>query len=442
MSLSNSGTDGRESRNERLCKHLDVLGWSIRGFARRVRERCLMVGLPNTVSPSTVSRWCANRTVPGAELAAPACHVLSSALRQRVTPESLGWPADTADVAAESLRYVDLPHAVRMLSRLWALDAMRTRNVVKSAFSAGVFGFASREALIMPADAELAGHGLYKVASTDIELLEEHTRIYGKRDAEFGGGKFRSVFAGFLDAHATPMLNGSFSTRVGRRLYGSVADAVLAMASMAYDDRLPGLAQRYDLQAMRLAQAIGDRARIARVHIHQARMAATQGGREDVLAHARSAVLAADSAPPLVKAYAAVTEARAWALNDDPGHVLEAVGRARDYFGRGHRSSTPSWLAWFDRGELEGQAAWAFAVAGLAEHGTQALKETSTLPSGRTRDTVELLITGAELARLRGDHVEQSELTQEAAQLSRQLKSKRLAERIKRLTRGEPLRDF
>lgn len=56
MSHSNSGTDGRKSRNERLCKHVDVLGWSIRGFARRVRERCHMVGLQPTASPCDSSR--------------------------------------------------------------------------------------------------------------------------------------------------------------------------------------------------------------------------------------------------------------------------------------------------------------------------------------------------------------------------------------------------
>ncbi|MEU3422625.1 MULTISPECIES: hypothetical protein [Streptomyces] len=44
------------------------------------------------------------------------------------------------------------------------------------------------------------------------------------------------MFASMMETHATPMLNGRFSARIGRRLYGSVVDAVLVMASMAYDD--------------------------------------------------------------------------------------------------------------------------------------------------------------------------------------------------------------
>ena len=440
--MARSGPEVDGARNDALHNFLEQLGWSKRGFALRVRNRCRAVGLSNTVSPSTVGRWCSGDTIPSPALAAAACRVLASGLRQRVTPESLGWPVDTTDIAAESLEYRDLDHAVRMLSKLWELDSMRSRSVFKSSFFPGVFGPASREALVMPPDSEVSGRGTYKVTATDIELLEDHTSLYGKLDAQHGGGKFRSVFAAFLDTHATPLLNGSFSARVGRRLYGSVADAVLAMASMAYDDQLPGLAQRYDLQAMRLTQAIGDRARIARVHIHQARLAAAQGDRKDVLTHARSSVLASDGAPLRVMAYAAITEARAWAFNGDPDQTLDAVTRARVRFDRAVPASNPRWLAWFDRPELEGQAAWALAVVGLAEPGTQALNEALGMPSDRVRDRVELLITAAELARLRGDLSEHAGLAKRAADASRHLMSRRLTARIARLTAGQPLDDF
>jgi transcriptional regulator with XRE-family HTH domain len=438
-----SGSDSdRGGPNEVLGGLLEELGWSIRGFATRVRERCQGLGLQHAVSPSTVSRWCRGETVPSAELASAACRVLSAGLRRPVTPQSLGWPADTADIAAQSLEYRDVAHAVRVLSKLWELDALRRRSVVKHTFFTGAFTPASREALVMPPDAELAGHGEYRVTPADIDLLEDHTVLYGRLEAQHGGGKFRSVFASFLGTHVTPLLHGSFSARTGRRLYGSVADAVLAMASMAYDDRLPGLAQRYDLQAMRLAQAVGDRARIARVHIHQARLAAAQGERRDVLTHARSAVLASEGAPPLVRAYAAVTEARAWAFNRDPEQTLAAVGRARDSFRRAGAVAEPGWIAWFDRPELEGQAAWAFAVAGLPGPGTQALKEALALPGDRTRDSLELLITGAELARLRGDAAEYADLIRRAADAARGLASPRLAARLARLSGNQPLDDF
>jgi hypothetical protein len=137
-----------------------------------------------------------------------------------------------------------------------------------------------------------------------------------------------------------------------------------------------------------------------------------------------------------------VTEARAWALNGHPDHVMAAVKRARDFFSCAQPPAGPAWLEWFDRRELEGQAAWAFAVAGLAEHGVQALKEAAAFSSDCTRDTVELLITEAELARLYGNRAEHSAVARRASQLSQHLMSRRLTERIVRLTVGQPLHDF
>ncbi|MFJ4710169.1 transcriptional regulator [Streptomyces anulatus] len=276
----------------------------------------------------------------------------------------------------------------------------------------------------------------------DIELLDAHTDLYGRTDARHGGGQFRSVFAGFLAAHAVPLLDGSFSAGRGRLLYGSVADAVLALASMAYDDQLPGLAQRYDLQAMRLAQAIGDRGRLARGCIHQARLAAVRGDGREVLTQARSAVVAATGAPALVRAYAAVTEARACAYNGDGAQCRAAVEQARAAFDRAGRGQDPRWLAWLDRPELEGQAAWALAMAGLAEEGESALKVAMGLPAERTRDSVELLITGAELARLRGDHAEWEELLARAKSNAQRLKSRRLTRRLADAAEGGPLHAF
>ncbi|MCX4606961.1 hypothetical protein OG402_41800 [Streptomyces anulatus] len=78
----------------------------------------------------------------------------------------------------------------------------------------------------------------------------------------------------------------------------------------------------------------------------------------------------------------AVTEARAWAwaFNGNAEQTLAAVGRARDCFRRAGPVVEPWWIGWFDRPELETQAAWACAVAGLAGPGIQVLKEALDLP--------------------------------------------------------------
>lgn len=431
------GASRRNHDLERIV--LDELKWSISGFAKRIREHCAATGQPRSVSTSTVSRWYAGAQ-PGPELAAAACYVLARACKRQVTPESLGWQSEEMDVVEQALQYGDLGHAVRMLRRLWQMDAVpRSAAVRRMSFAATP---SAVEALVMLPDTEIAGDGQRRVTVADIELLDAHTDLYGRTDARHGGGQFRSVFAAFLAAHAVPLLEGKYNAARGRLLFGSVSDAVLALASMAYDDQLPGLAQRYDLQAMRLAQAIGDRGRLARGCIHQARLAAVRGDGREVLTHARSAVVAATGAPALVRAYVAVTEARAWAYNGDGAQCRAAVERARVAFERAGRGSDPRWLAWLDRPELEGQAAWALAMAGLAEEGEQALKVAMGLPPERTRDSVELLITGAELARLRGDRAEWEESLAKAKTATQHLKSRRLARRQADAAAGAPLHDF
>lgn len=144
----------------------------------------------------------------------------------------------------------------------------------------------------------------------------------------------------------------------------------------------------------------------------------------------------------LVRAYVAVTEARAWAYNGDGAQCRAAVERARAAFDRAGRGSDPRWLAWLDRPELEGQAAWALAMAGLAEEGEEALKVAMGLPPERTRDSVELLITGAELARLRGDRAGWEESLARAKTATQYLKSRRLARRLADAAAGGPLHAF
>jgi hypothetical protein len=332
---------------------LAELGWSMSGFAERVRMRCRDVGTPRTVSVSTVARWCGG-AVPGPDLSVPACSVLSVALRRHVDPGRLGWPGYGIDVAVEALEYRDLHHAVRVLARLWQVDATAQRSLVCRMSFGPTVASVSQEALVMPPDTDIAGPGDLRISDADIELLEMHTDLYGRMDARHGGGRFRSVFAAFLDNHATPLLNGGFSDRRGRRLYGSVADAALALGSMAYDDQLPGLARRYDVQGMRLAQAIGDRGRLVRGYIHQARLAAARGEAGEVLTQARTAVFAAVGTPASVRAYAAITEARAWAYNQNPDQTLAAVRRSRGLFSQATGATGPRWMRWLDRPELEG----------------------------------------------------------------------------------------
>jgi hypothetical protein len=428
-----------------LLQVLDELNWSQRGFARRVSNRCKVLGHPASISYATVNRWCKG-TTPRPGLAQIVCDLLTEGLQRKIHPSTLGWSDEHEIidlVVTDSLAYKDVDHAVSMLTGLWESDAMRRREVLQAGLALPALAVAARDALVMPADHSAAHSGSLRVGATDIEMVRVQTRHYEVLDAQFGGGRFRSDLAQFMRTHVKPLLAGTYDDATGRELRAAVADAAILCGFMAYDDAKPGLAQRYQTQALRFAQAIGDPARISRVLIHLTRLVAESGERDEAVRMARSASHAARNAPPLVRSYASITEARAWAYVGDTGAAETAIAEARDHFALSTADAAPNWLAWYNDAELEGQAAWAFVTAGRHAQAEQSLSVAHSGKDGSLRrDTVGLIITAAEIARLRGQQSEQKTLTVQATEMAAEIKSPRVARRIEKLTTGQPLDEF
>ncbi|WP_228396066.1 hypothetical protein [Streptomyces sp. RB17] len=83
--------------------------------------------------------------------------------------------------------------------------------------------------------------------------------MFARLDDQFGGDHARRSVIQYLSAEVVPLLRGSYSDAVGRALYSTVAEATLLAGWMSYDACHRGLAQRYFLQALRLAQDANDR---------------------------------------------------------------------------------------------------------------------------------------------------------------------------------------
>jgi hypothetical protein len=431
-------TPGHNTALEAMLKEL---GWSSSGFATRISDHLTHGGHPAKVATTTVTRW-----LKGAEpklvLARAACEVLTVALRDvahdplrpEVEPSTLGWTDDAQDLVDASLEYKDVGHAISVSTGLWRAVVMDRREVLVSALSIPAFAVASREALVMLPDVDVSRAGQGRVGFSDVELLTTQTRNYEHLDARFGGGRVVRDFASFLDNHAGPMLNGTYDDKVGRALFKAVASAQILLGWMCHDSGANGAAQRTHMNALKYAEAIGDKGLITRVFVHQARLVAESGERKEALKVARSAVLAATEQSPVVRSYAAITEARAWAHVGSAAETVRAVNDAR-VFGD-QQGDVPEWLAWFDKQELEGQAAWAFAMAGNPDAADEALQVAHGKSASMKRDKLGLVITEAEIARLRGEHDEQVALTKRAVELAADVTSGRVAKRVERLKQG------
>jgi hypothetical protein len=78
-------------------------------------------------------------------------------------------------------------------------------------------------------------------------------------DFQFGGGYARAALAQYFAHDVHPLLEGKFSDKIGRELFSDAAEVAQLLGWTAYDDDRHGLAQRYLLQGLRLAQAADDR---------------------------------------------------------------------------------------------------------------------------------------------------------------------------------------
>ncbi|MCX4812594.1 MULTISPECIES: MFS transporter [unclassified Streptomyces] len=266
----------REQRgpNEKLGTVLALAGISNAGLARRVNDLGAQRGLTLRYDKTSVARWVSKGMVP--QGAAP--HLIAAAIGQK-----LGRPVPLheigladADPAPEvGLAFPrDVGQAVRSATELYRLDLAGRRagsggiwQSLAGSFAVSAYATPASRWLITPADssvareansAESSGTPL-KVGHSDVQKLREAAEDARRWDSKYGGGDWRSsMVPECLRVEAAPLLLGSYSDEVGRALFGASAELTRLAGWMAFDTGQQEAAQRYYIQALRLARAAAD----------------------------------------------------------------------------------------------------------------------------------------------------------------------------------------
>jgi hypothetical protein len=98
-----------------------------------------------------------------------------------------------------------------------------------------------------------------RVGHSDVGKLREAAEDARRWDSKYGGGDWRSsMVPECLRVDAAPLLLGSYSDEVGRALFGATAELTRLAGWMAFDTGQQEAAQRYYIQALRLARAAAD----------------------------------------------------------------------------------------------------------------------------------------------------------------------------------------
>lgn len=193
-----------------------------------------------------------------------------------------------------------------------------------------------------------------RVSGGDVAALRSVGELFRTLDNAYGGGHARQALVRYLEHETEPMLRGTYGEATGRRLFSAAADLTRLAGWTSYDIAAHGLAQRYFVQALRLAQAAGDRAYGSYVLITMSRQAVYLGHGREAVQLARVAQQGiGSSAPPVVQALLHAVEARGHGVLGEARHCTTSLARAeRALEIARHGDEVPHWARYFDEAQL------------------------------------------------------------------------------------------
>lgn len=373
-----SSPSGQRTPNRQLAALIAEAGFSHAGLARRVDQLGLEHGLDLRYDKTSVTRWLRGQRPRGTTPALIA-EVFTRRLGRRLSAQDLGLEA-CAPVYA-GLEFAATPaEAVDIVAGLWRKDSGSYAELRKIAFTPAGLVVPSRDWLIgrpddrvargdppdpvggitgLPSLAGLSGHARVpeqsrhrtatavaapgrpgaadrvergpgqRVTSGDIAALRSVAELFRALDNAYGGGHARQALVRYLEHELEPMLRGTYGEQTGRRLFSAAADLTRLAGWTAYDIAAHGLAQRYFVQALRLAQAAGDRSYGSYVLVSMSRQAVYLGHGREAVQLARVAQQGmASSVAPAVQALLHAVEARGHGLLGEVRACSAALARA------------------------------------------------------------------------------------------------------------------
>ena len=184
--------------------------------------------------------------------------------------------------------------------------------------------------------------GPARIGLPDVERLRAMRHTFDRLDSTFGGAHARSALIQYLRTELPRLLRASGTTTVRRSLFAAAGETTQLAAWMSYDAGLHGLAQRYFIQALALADAADDRLLAASILDAMSHQASFLGRYREAANMARAARLGTTSVGvPILTAHFHIMEARALARTGDATACDRAMGAATDHFSPPHTRRRP-----------------------------------------------------------------------------------------------------
>ncbi|MFC5720718.1 transcriptional regulator [Streptomyces gamaensis] len=344
-------------------------------LARRVRARALAYGHRHINPDATaVRRWLAGQEVR-TPLPTLIADVFSGHFGRRITTYDLGL-GDEPDLDRPLTYSPSWAVTVESVTELGRADMDRRKFLAAAPFAAAAGIGPSRDWLLNTLDQEPEPGR--RVRLEDVMSVRNMFGAFQEIDVMQGGGSGRLVLTEYMNQHVYPLLRRTYSENVRRALCAAASEQTYLLGWMAFDDGEHGTAQRYLIQALRLAEESEDAPLGAHVLAGMADQATLTGNPQEGqrLAQAGRHGLARANAPACLADLWAL-EARALAVLGDGTGTARAVNESELAFSRVDRASEPEWAKFIDGAYLHGEYANAFRdldqADDAAEHARQSI---------------------------------------------------------------------
>ncbi|KAA9374853.1 tetratricopeptide repeat protein [Microbispora cellulosiformans] len=366
-------------------------------FAAAVNSHPLARESGVSVSRVSIGRYLSRTTVPDLAVGRVIVAVLAARLGRPLTLNDV-WPVTFAPAVSDlALRYErSLPVTVECVAELLACEvdhararALAALDFASPAVSEAITGW--RYGLVDSVTGRQTESR--DVTHRHVAQIRETCAWFSGLDHARGGGLVRSAVTTYLHDHVAPLLRGSYTDAVGCSLFAVAAEMLQLAGWMAYDLERHGLAQRYYIQALRLAKASGTESRgfDAFVLVRLSQQALNRDHADEALYLARAAHddIALSTTTPAVRALAYAAEARACARLYEKGDThaatacRQALLAAERELDAGDPGGEPAWIGYFDPPELAAELAHSLVVIGDT---TAALPHLDAALTGKSTD--------------------------------------------------------
>ncbi|MCW8377756.1 sporulation protein [Streptomyces justiciae] len=347
--------------NAQLIAVMDEAQVSNKGLAKRMKDTAAQRGVNLGTTHVSVQRWRDGAGIQP-QTAAIMAEALSAKVGRRITPTDLGFFDYTQQTAPQPVAYPGtVPDVLSMLESLadQSADAPAPDHLViaDGDLSAAVLSWMiGRPDGIQP---DRPSH--QRVGMRDVRAIKDAAGMFMQLDFKYGGGHGHKALRHYFRHEVLPLLDASYSEKVGTALFGAAAEVSQLLAWTAYDTGNHQLAHRYLTSTLRLSQVIDDRMFGARILGNLSHQANYLGNHAQAIQLARAAVEGAKGrATPRAMALNSAMEARALSNAGDRIAAGRAMNEAERHFEHADTGEDPAWLTYFDPAELMGELCHCF----------------------------------------------------------------------------------